>query len=343
MNYKFNFLVICLLIMTVVSCNNDDNAIPVVPENDRTEQQVKDNDTLVNYLNTHYYNSAEVNALENPTIDDLVITPLEEGETVPTGSTLLMSEVELKETTYLEVEYEYYILEIKKGIGTKSPTFSDNVRVNYTGFLMDGTEFDNASTPVVFDLVYVIPGWNRVMPYFNVASSFTTNSDGTVSFDGYGMGVMFLPSGLGYYARSVSQIPSYSNLIFKFELLQTETNDHDMDNIPSYMEDIKDNADLFSSDTDGNTFPNFLDQDDDGDGTLTTDEIRKEVFTETDELVLQNVLNDLDLDSTQFISPIKYDSDRGTYSANRISLVDTNGNGFFNYLDPTESAVIETE
>ena len=61
-------------------------------------------------------------------------------------------------------------------------------------------DFDRSSTPVVFDLVYVVPGWSRAIPQFNEASSFTTNSDGTVSFDAYGMGVMFLPSGLGYYS-----------------------------------------------------------------------------------------------------------------------------------------------
>ena len=48
----------------------------------------------------------------------------------------------------------------------------------------------------------LIPGWSRVMPEFNVARYiYKSNSDGTVSpMTGYGMGVMFLPSGLGYYA-----------------------------------------------------------------------------------------------------------------------------------------------
>ena len=212
MTYKYTILFICTLIFSVISCSPDEDDVVSVPENDRTEQQVIDNDSLVGYLNTHYYNSAEVNALANPTIVDVVITELLEDETLPSDATLLMTAAELKTTTYLDVEYNYYILEIKQGDGASSPRFCDKVRVKYEGSLMDGTNFDESSIPVNFDLVGLIPGWGRVMPHFNVGS-FTTNSDGTVSFDGYGMGVMFLPSGLGYYATYQAKIPSYSNLI----------------------------------------------------------------------------------------------------------------------------------
>jgi FKBP-type peptidyl-prolyl cis-trans isomerase FkpA len=339
MKYIYKILFIFTLFISVISCKDDDeDPITVIPENDRTEQQVEDDASLVNYLNTHYYNSTEVNALENPTIDDLVITALEDGESLPTDATLLMSAVEVKSTTYLDIDYNYYILRIRQGEGAVSPMFSDKVRVNYSGFLMDGTDFDRSSTPVVFDLVYVVAGWSRAIPQFNEASSFTTNSDGTVSFDAYGMGVMFLPSGLGYYSASQTSIPSYSNLIFKFELMQTETNDHDFDNIPSYMEDLQDdtNLDLFSTNTDENMFPNFLDQDDDGDGTLTADEIRIELYTGATRAVVQANLEELVLSSNQFLSPIKQNTD-DTYSANRITLVDTNGNDIPNYLDSTES------
>ena len=186
------------------------------------------------------------NALENPTVDDLVFTTLLEGETVPSGATLLGSAVETKITTYKEIDYEYYILKINQGSGISSPVFSDKVRVNYSGSLEDGTTFDSSSNPVNFDLVYVVAGWNRVMPEFNAASSFDSNPDGTVDFLDYGMGAMFLPSGLGYYADFLPSIPSYSNLIFKFELLQAEVNDHDGDYVSSYFEDINGDFDLFN-------------------------------------------------------------------------------------------------
>ena len=342
MNHKYNTFLICALIISVISCSpDDDDNIVSVPENDRTEQQVVDNDTLVNYLNTHYYNSSEVNALANPTIADVVITELTVGDILPSDATLLMTDVELKTTTYLDVEYNYYILRIKQGESTSSPRFCDKVRVNYSGSLMDGYNFDRSSTPVDFDLTAVIPGWSRVMPEFNASNSFISNTDGTISYNVYGMGVMFLRSGLGYYATYSGSIPSYSNLVFKFELLQTETSDHDFDNIPTYMEVIEEDYNLYGKDTDGDLVVDFIDVDDDGDGTPTADEVRIQTFSEDTRVELEATLASLILDSNQLISPVKYNSDRNNFSANLVTILDDNGNGTPNYLDDTESERIE--
>ena len=342
MTYKYNILFICSLIISVISCSPDeeDDAVSV-PENDRTEQQVVDNDSLVGYLNTHYYNSAEVNALANPSMTDVVITELLEGETLPSDATLLMTDVELKTTTYLDVEYKYYILKISQGTATvQSPRFCDKVRVNYSGSLMDGSNFDESLIPVNFDLTSVIPGWSRVMPEFN-GGTFITNTDGTVTFENSGMGVMFLPSGLGYYATYTGSIPSYSNLVFKFELLQSETADHDFDNIPSYMEVIEADYDLFGKDTDEDLVVDFVDFDDDGDGTATADEVRVVSFTEDTREALESTLNAIVLEDNQLISPIKYNPNRNNYTANLVTILDDNGNGIPNYLDDTESERIK--
>jgi len=342
MTYKYTILFICTLIFSVISCSPDEDDVVSVPENDRTEQQVIDNDSLVGYLNTHYYNSAEVNAFANPTIADVVITELLEDETLPSDATLLMTDAELKTTTYLDVEYEYYILEIKQGEGASSPRFCDKVRVKYAGSLLDGEEFEVKSTPIDFDLTGMIPGWSRVMPHFNTSSSYVSNTDGTISYNGYGMGVMFLPSGLGYYATYSGSIPSYSNLVFKFELLQTETADHDFDNIPTYMEVVEQGGlNLYDKDTDGDLIPDFNDSDDDGDGTLTKNELGVETYTESTKEALEAILDNLDLDANQLITPIKYNTDRNNFTANLITLVDTNENGTYNYLDDTESNTVE--
>ena len=339
MKYIYKILFIFILFVSVFSCKDDDeDVIIVVPENDRTEQQVEDIDLLVTFLDTHYYNSAEIIALENPTIDDLVITELLEDETVPSDAMLLMSAVELKTTTYLEISYQYYVLRIRQGnVDNPSPKFCDKVRVKYEGSLLDGSDFDRSSTPVVFDLAGLIPGWNRVLPEFNVGT-FVPNSDndGTVDFENYGMGVMFLPSGLGYFSVSQTGIPAYSNLMFKFELLQTETTDHDSDNIPTYMEAVVDDFNLNNKNTDGDMFPDFIDQDDDGDGTLTADEVGVETYTADTIAALQMVLDELVLADNQLISPIKLQSNQNKYTAKRITILDDNGNEIPNYLDATE-------
>ena len=195
-------------------------------------------------------------------------------------------------------------------------------------------------SPIDFDLASVIPGWSRVMPEFNVGT-FMANTDGTVSYDGYGMGVMFLPSGLGYYATYSSSIPSYSNLVFKFELLQTETADHDSDNIPTYLEVIEADYDLYGKDTDEDLKADFIDTDDDGDGTATSDEVGIEAYVADTRVELQSILDALELDANQLISPIKQRSNSNDYTANVITIVDSNGNGTPNYLDATESERIE--
>ena len=332
MNYKYSILFICLLILTVVSCEKDENTV-AAPPNDRGEQQVIDSISLKSYLSTHYYNSVAVNSLANPRLEDLVITELLDGETLPINMTLLIDDVEQHSTTLLEVDYKYYILKIKPGEG-ESPNFSDSVRVNYSGSLTNGSVFDSSTTPVVFDLVYVITGWSRVMPEFKTSGSYVSNPDGSVSFDGYGMGAMFLPSGLGYFSTSKTGIPSYSNLVFKFEIMQMEINDHDSDNIPSYMEVSESNEFDLLVDTDENKVFNFNDSDDDGDGTATSDEIQIELRTNETEQGLQAILDATILLSNQFISPISTLAD-GTFSANIITLVDDNENGIPNYLDDT--------
>jgi hypothetical protein len=155
------------------------------------------------------------------------------------------------------------------------------------------------------------------------------------------MGVMFLPSGLGYYATYSGSIPSYSNLVFKFELLQTETADHDSDNIPTYMEVIEADYDLYGKDTDEDLIVDFLDTDDDNDGTATSDEVGVEAYTADTRAELQTILDALELDANQLLTPIKHRSNRNDYTANLITLLDDNENGIPNYLDDTESERIE--
>ena len=340
MNYKYSKIFLFLLVLAIFSCEEDEETIISVPESDSTEQQVIDNDSLVGYLNTHYYNSSEVNDMTNPSINDLMFIELLDGEEVPSDHSLLIDNVEIKTTTHMDVEYMYYVLKIKQGEGEMSPEFTDDIKVNYWGALTDGTVFDQTTTPIVNDLSTFIPGWHRVLPDFNTSDSFESNIDGSVSYSGYGMGAMFIPSGLGYFSTYQDGIPTYSNLIFKFELMQTESNDHDSDNIPSYMEVSDSNQyDLYGFDTDEDTAPDFLDTDDDGDGTITADEILIETYSDTTLEGLKFTLDELVLLSNQFISSIT--SSSGTFNANLVTLVDSNDNGVPNYLDPAESDTIE--
>lgn len=276
---KINKYVVALVIsafLGILACSPDDDNVELVPERDRTEQQMVDNDSLIGYFQTHYYNSSLFEVPGNYSLEDIVINELPQDENGnyldlpdPDNNTLLIDDVEEHTTVYQETDYKYYILRLNQGGGEASPYFVDDVRINYKGNLMDDDVFDSTVNPTTFDLINLIRGWQLVLPQFNESTGFTSNPDGTVQFENYGFGVMFLPSGLGYYSSPPIGVPSYSNMIFKFELYQTEINDHEADNVPSYIEDLDGDLDIFNDDTDGDDIPNFLDLDDDGDGVFT--------------------------------------------------------------------------
>tara|TARA_A100001234_G_scaffold18512_1_gene14721 strand:- start:1584 stop:2561 length:978 start_codon:yes stop_codon:yes gene_type:complete len=321
MKFKLFILLFTILLLGFSCGDDDDDGIVEVPEADRTEQQVIDNDSLVSFLQSHYVDESLLT--NNPAIsfNDIEIYELpEDGELPnPDQNSLLFDLVETKTTTYFDVEYEYYILKINQGGSEVSPNFSDRVRVSYEGTLMDETIFDSSSTPVDFDLTSTIAGWGRVLPEFNNAEDFIVNSDGTVTYNNPGIGIMFLPSGLGYYSAAAGSVPVYSNLIFKFKVFQSEVNDHDFDNVPSHLEDINGDYDLTNDNSDDDTFADFVDSDDDNDGTLTIDE---DLEPDSD----LTVDRDGDGDPTNDIGDGDPTND------------DTDGDGIPNYLDPDDTA-----
>ncbi len=321
MKLKLYILLIAVLLIGYSCGDDDDDGLVEVPEADRTEQQVIDNDSLVNFLQTHYIDESLLMNNSEVSFNDIEITELpDDGELPnPDDNTLLIDLVEVLTTTYFDAEYEYYILKINQGGAENSPNFSDKVRVSYEGTLMDDTVFDSSVTPVDFDLTSTIAGWGRVLPEFNNAEGFTINSDGTVTYNNPGIGVMFLPSGLGYFSAAAGTVPVYSNLIFKFKVFQSEVNDHDFDNVPSHLEDINGDYDLTNDNSDDDTFADFVDSDDDNDGTLTIDE---DLEPDSD----LSVDRDGDGDPTNDIGDGDPTND------------DTDGDGIPNYLDSDDSA-----
>ena len=321
MKFKLYIFLIAILLLGFSCGDDDDDGVIQVPEADRTEQQVIDNDSLVTFLQSHYVDASLLTNNSTILLNEIEINQLpEDGELPnPNQNSLLIDMVETLTTTYFDVEYEYYILKINQGGSENSPNFSDKVRVSYEGTLMDDTVFDSSSTPVDFDLTSTIAGWGRVLPEYNNAEDFIVNSDGTVTYNNPGIGIMFLPSGLGYYSAAAGTVPVYSNLIFKFKVFQSEVNDHDFDNVPSHLEDLNGDYDLTNDDTDEDTFADFVDSDDDNDGTLTIDE---DLEPDSD----LTVDRDGDGDPTNDIGDGDPTND------------DTDGDGIPNYLDEDDSA-----
>lgn len=325
---KITLYILCVIV-AFVSCNKDDGGLDVieVPIKDRAEQQVIDKDSLIGYLETHYYNSSVFVGNTNLSINDLVITELLSGESVPVDHTILIDAIETKTTVFVDVDYEYYILRLNQGNGEVRPHFTDNIRVNFSGNLLDEVVFDSSVNPIVFDLTNLVSGWNRVLPEFNIAENFVENGDGTISFTNAGVGVMFLPSGLGFFVDSPANIPLYSNLIFKFDLYQSEINDHDRDGIPSYLEDLDGDLNVNNDDTNEDGFPNYADPDDDGDGVLTINELEPKEYT------VDTNIGETEPTLAEKEFEISRSESLGIITIKTVTIVDSNNDGIDDYLD----------
>ncbi len=94
---------------------------------------------------------------------------------------------------------------IKQGAG-KTPTIDQKVKVNYTGYLLDGTKFDSSEDrggEAVFSIKNIIPGWQQALTMMPVGSEW----------------VIYVPADLGYGERTVGDIPPGSTMIFEIQLL----------------------------------------------------------------------------------------------------------------------------
>jgi FKBP-type peptidyl-prolyl cis-trans isomerase FklB len=98
---------------------------------------------------------------------------------------------------------------IKKGDG-KKPGDEDMVECNYSGRLLDGTEFDSSvriGKPAVFKVGGVIPGWQEALKLMPVGSKWQ----------------LFIPGDLAYGLRGAGRdIGPNATLVFEVELLSVK-------------------------------------------------------------------------------------------------------------------------
>lgn len=108
---------------------------------------------------------------------------------------------------------QYRIL-IRGKTKAASPSPDDQVTVQYTGKLLDGTEFDSSYThggPAKFQANHTIKGWQEALGLMKPGSKWQ----------------LFIPPDLGYGLNSPAGIPPGSLLIYDVELVGIEpANDH---------------------------------------------------------------------------------------------------------------------
>lgn len=283
MKLRTFFLFFGIFALIITSCEEDEEGSVVTIEiRDPEEVAVENLDEIENFMDTHYYELQENPT--NPNFRIFTFGPIEgENEDRPpiSESPFLM------DTTIIQrdVSYKLYYLKFREGNPEeRKPKFVDSTLVTYQGLTLDNVNFDAAPNPIWFDITNNIRGFQELLTKLSGASGYEENPDGTVTFnDDFGKGVVFIPSGLAYFSAppSGSSIEPYKPIIFSVQLYKSRENDHDLDGIPSYKEDLNNNGRINESatsedvgdDLDGDGLANFVDEDDDGDGVLTIDEI----------------------------------------------------------------------
>ncbi len=309
--------VVLIVAATLFSCSKDDNNNVIsVPPRDLAEVAAENDADIRQFLQTHFYNYEDF-ASPPAGFDFRIRIDTLAGDN--TGKTPLIDQMESEvvivnyEQLGLsgdsgDVPHTVYYLAARDGEGL-SPTIADSVLVRYEGNTLDGNTFDGVSSYIWQHLPNYLRGYQIAMSAWNAGTDdqLAQNPDGTSRYANSGVGLMVMPSGLAYFNSSPASIPAYAPLIFKVELGKiVEDTDGDGDGIPSILEDLNGNNYLYDDNTDKEReekgfgavlIPNFLDTDDDGDGTRTRDEI---------------VINE----------------------DGSLTFPDSNGNGIPDYLDP---------
>ncbi|GGG57876.1 hypothetical protein GCM10011414_29590 [Croceivirga lutea] len=299
-------LLLFVTTIALLGCNNDDDNDDAVPPRLLSEVAEENDEEILAFLGSHTFNYeefeqtpagfdfkividtiTEANADKMSFMDFLTMDSLKVETVNVSSNEFLLSEEEN------DVPHKYYYMVLREGVGA-TPSVADSVYVRYRGQLLNRTSFDGTDfTPTWFDLVTLqqpqssfggksFRGFGLGASKIASGGEVINNNDGTFSVDGYGIGLVIFPSGLGNFNNVSGAIPQYSPLIFTYDMFAMNVADHDQDGVPSIEEDLNgngylfdDNTDLTSEENSGSTFrfPDYVDIDDDDDGVLTKTEI----------------------------------------------------------------------
>lgn len=258
------------LIFTACKSDEEDDTVEY---NDFSEQAQTDDELIVEYLQSHTYNYEDFQdqSSENPQIQVDTLAG-ENADKTPLSEMVAFTEVAVTTPEGDEINHKLYYLIVRQGIRVEDrATVVDSVYLSYRGSLLDGSEFDRSDFPVWFDNTNVITGFRHGVQFL-APGNFNENTDGSIDFTDFGKGLIFIPSGLGYFGNAQASIPAYSPLVFSLNVYTTNQADHDGDGILSFDEDVDGDGNPFNDDTDEDGIANFADIDDDGDGIFTINE-----------------------------------------------------------------------
>ena len=269
MKKKLFFLFTVLLFL--IQCDKDDDSTPSYTIRDYSEQVIVDHELLEIYLKTHTYNYEDFNNESDVKIKLDTIT--ENSSRLTLFDQASIKTVDVTDTDGQVTSHNLYYIIAREGSNI-NPSVADSVYVAYNGILTDGSSFDSRRFPIWVDLANTIEGFREGVSELRTGK-YIENLNGTIQYNSFGVGLFFMPSGIGYFENVSGGVPEYSPLIFSVKLMTHTDTDHDNDGILSIFEDIDGDNRPFGDDTDGDNLWNMYDVDDDGDGVLTVNEIDK--------------------------------------------------------------------
>ena len=267
--FFYNLFLVCLL----YSCSdNYTRGVETIPPKPMIPQYTLENDSIINFLQTHFYNYDDFENLNsNETIELIIDTISGDNSTkTPLFDQVSTMTIEIADENDEMVPHNLYYIINREGNGA-NPTVADSVHVSYKGLTLGNVNFDSRNNPIWLDLTTVVRGFQEFLTKLK-RGDLIVNNDGTYNFDNFGIGIVFMPSGLGYYQNTVFNVPKYSPLIFQINLKTLSITDHDGDGVNTISEDLNNDHIFNNDDTDSDGIPNYYDKDDDGDGILTKDE-----------------------------------------------------------------------
>lgn len=326
---KLKYLLLSLVIGMIIfqSCKGKDTP---VDEFDHAAQAILDDQKINEFLDTHFYTPPTGN--ENFGVIDTILN----------GETPLKNIVQTKEVELENINYKlYYVVDTPEGIG-ENPSKVDKVFVKYKGVTLNDefTTFEEVSVNYIWlTLPNTIAGWKYGFPNYKDGGAVISGLDEPIQFEQPGKGVLFIPSGLGYRNIGTATIPANTSLIFHIELGDVERNDIDFDGIYSIYEDLNGDGDFSNDNTDEDSKPNYLDNDDDNDGLKTkyesadpNEDHNPNDALDTDNDGVPNYL-DNDDDGDGIITALEEADPNG--DGNPDDAIDSDGDQIPDYLDPT--------
>ena len=190
--YIFSFIIL------FYSCSGSgDDDTDIVPAEPLMDQYTKENDSIVEFMKTHFYNYEDFNSLSSNSsvelsIDTIAGDNLDKTPIFDQVSTLTINLID--ENDEVVPHNMYYVIN-REGSGA-NPSVADSVFVAYDGRLIDGSSFDNRKFPIWIDLANSLQGFREGVSELRTGK-YSENSNGTIEYNSFGVGLFFIPSGIG--------------------------------------------------------------------------------------------------------------------------------------------------